>query len=347
MSPRRPHRRAAARLPDHRRQRQHAVLRGRRTPTRRIYGVQFHPEVVHTPRGAEILAAFLFDVAGLVRRLDRRRRSRKRPSRASRPRSPADDHVDLRAVGRRRLVGRGDPLPPRARRSAHVHLRRQRPAPPRRGRAGRGARSASSFHAEPGRASTRASASSTRSRGVTDPEQKRKIIGRVFIEVFEEEAKKVEGRASWLVQGTLYPDVIESVSFKGPSAVIKSHHNVGGLPEQMKLELIEPLRELFKDEVRAAGADARDAARHAVAAPLPRTGPRGALPGRGHRDAPRGAARGRRHRRPRRSARPGSYDDDLAELRGAPAGADRGRHGRRAHLRRGRARCARCTRSTA
>jgi GMP synthase (glutamine-hydrolysing) len=89
-------------------------------------------------------------------------------------------------------------------------------------------------------------------RGVTDPEKKRKAIGRVFIEVFEEEAKKVRG-AKWLVQGTLYPDVIESVSFKGPSAVIKSHHNVGGLPEKMNLKLIEPLRELFKDEVRAAG----------------------------------------------------------------------------------------------
>jgi GMP synthase (glutamine-hydrolysing) len=89
-------------------------------------------------------------------------------------------------------------------------------------------------------------------RGVTDPEKKRKIIGRVFIEVFEEEAKKVDS-ARWLVQGTLYPDVIESVSFKGPSAVIKSHHNVGGLPERMALGLCEPLRELFKDEVRAAG----------------------------------------------------------------------------------------------
>jgi GMP synthase (glutamine-hydrolysing) len=89
--------------------------------------------------------------------------------------------------------------------------------------------------------------------GVTDPETKRKIIGRVFIEVFEEEAKKVTN-GKYLVQGTLYPDVIESVSVKGgPSAVIKSHHNVGGLPEKMHLSLIEPLRELFKDEVRAAG----------------------------------------------------------------------------------------------
>src|SRR5690606_7464270 len=88
--------------------------------------------------------------------------------------------------------------------------------------------------------------------GVSDPEQKRKIIGRVFIEVFEEHAAKVDN-AHYLVQGTLYPDVIESVSVKGPSAVIKSHHNVGGLPERMKLKLIEPLRELFKDEVRIVG----------------------------------------------------------------------------------------------
>jgi GMP synthase (glutamine-hydrolysing) len=90
--------------------------------------------------------------------------------------------------------------------------------------------------------------------GVTDPEQKRKIIGREFIAVFEEEAKKVGG-ADFLVQGTLYPDVIESVSHKGPSATIKSHHNVGGLPEKMRLKLVEPLRELFKDEVRALGAE--------------------------------------------------------------------------------------------
>jgi GMP synthase (glutamine-hydrolysing) len=87
---------------------------------------------------------------------------------------------------------------------------------------------------------------------VTDPEAKRKIIGREFIAVFEDEARQIAG-ASFLAQGTLYPDVIESVSFKGPSAVIKSHHNVGGLPERMKLALVEPLRELFKDEVRQLG----------------------------------------------------------------------------------------------
>ena len=89
--------------------------------------------------------------------------------------------------------------------------------------------------------------------GVSDPEQKRKIIGAGFIEVFEEEANRIEG-AAFLAQGTLYPDVIESISAAGGDAVtIKSHHNVGGLPEHMKLELVEPLRELFKDEVRELG----------------------------------------------------------------------------------------------
>lgn len=92
--------------------------------------------------------------------------------------------------------------------------------------------------------------------GMTDPEQKRKTIGRVFIEVFEREANrlsKIHGEIQWLAQGTLYPDVIESLSFRGPSATIKSHHNVGGLPENMNFALIEPLRELFKDEVRTLG----------------------------------------------------------------------------------------------
>lgn len=91
-----------------------------------------------------------------------------------------------------------------------------------------------------------------RLKGVIDPEQKRKIIGNTFIEVFESEAKKIDG-AKFLVQGTLYPDVIESVSVKGSSATIKTHHNVGGLPEKMHLKLIEPFRELFKDEVRNVG----------------------------------------------------------------------------------------------
>lgn len=103
----------------------------------------------------------------------------------------------------------------------------------------------------------------SRLKGVEDPEQKRKVIGNTFIEVFEEEALKIEaeaekeleekggdakGKIEWLLQGTLYPDVIESISFKGPSATIKTHHNVGGLLENMRLKLIEPLRELFKGE---------------------------------------------------------------------------------------------------
>ncbi|MGB9746437.1 MAG: glutamine-hydrolyzing GMP synthase [Bacteroidales bacterium] len=90
-------------------------------------------------------------------------------------------------------------------------------------------------------------------RGVADPEKKRKIIGRVFIEVFDREASKIED-ARWLAQGTIYPDVIESVSVHGPSATIKSHHNVGGLPEKMNLKIVEPLKLLFKDEVRRVGA---------------------------------------------------------------------------------------------
>jgi GMP synthase (glutamine-hydrolysing) len=89
--------------------------------------------------------------------------------------------------------------------------------------------------------------------GITDPEVKRKAIGAEFIAVFEEEARKL-GRIPWLAQGTVYPDVIESVSFKGPSATIKTHHNVGGLPSRMDFKLVEPLRELFKDEVREVGA---------------------------------------------------------------------------------------------
>jgi GMP synthase (glutamine-hydrolysing) len=88
--------------------------------------------------------------------------------------------------------------------------------------------------------------------GLTDPEAKRKAIGRVFVEVFQEESLKIKD-AKWLAQGTIYPDVIESVSVKGPSATIKSHHNVGGLPEKMSLKIIEPLRSLFKDEVRRVG----------------------------------------------------------------------------------------------
>jgi GMP synthase (glutamine-hydrolysing) len=92
----------------------------------------------------------------------------------------------------------------------------------------------------------------TRLAGVVDPEQKRKVIGATFIDVFEAEAARL-GNVDFLAQGTLYPDVIESISIVGQSALIKSHHNVGGLPDRMRMQLVEPLRELFKDEVRAVG----------------------------------------------------------------------------------------------
>ena len=92
----------------------------------------------------------------------------------------------------------------------------------------------------------------TKLAGKTDPEEKRKAIGGSFIEIFDQEAHKIEG-VELLGQGTIYPDVIESLSVHGPSATIKSHHNVGGLPDTMKLELVEPLRSLFKDEVRRVG----------------------------------------------------------------------------------------------
>ena len=120
--------------------------------------------------------------------------------------------------------------------------------------------------------------------GVTDPEKKRKIIGATFIDVFEEEAAKL-GQVDFLAQGTLYPDVIESVSIVGQSAMIKSHHNVGGLPERMRMKLVEPLRELFKDEVREVGRKLGLDEEFVVRQPFPGPGPRRAHSRRG--DAPR------------------------------------------------------------
>ena len=298
--------------------------------SKRIYGVQFHPEVVHTPRGADVLASLLFDVAGL------------RPTwtpgaftdeavAAVTAKVPADDHVlcglsggvDSAVAAVLCHKALGDRLT-----CIFVDngLLRQ----------GEAEQVVSTF-----RQSLRLNliAVDARTRflsalaGVSDPEQKRKIIGRVFIEVFEQEAQRVHN-ARWLVQGTLYPDVIESVSFRGPSAVIKSHHNVGGLPEKMNLKLIEPLRELFKDEVRAAGEELgmpRDMLwRH----PFPGPGLAVRCLGRADRAAARSAA-GRRRDRHRRDPGRGPLRLDLAGLRGALAGQERGRHGRRAHLRRG------------
>jgi GMP synthase (glutamine-hydrolysing) len=131
--------------------------------------------------------------------------------------------------------------------------------------------------------------------GLTDPEAKRKFIGGAFIDLFEEEARKIGG-ADFLAQGTLYPDVIESVSFTGgPSVTIKSHHNVGGLPERMNMQLVEPLARAVQGRGARARARARPAAGVRRPPPLPRPGPRHPHPGRGHQGALRHLAQGRRH----------------------------------------------------
>ena len=218
-------------------------------PERRFYGIQFHPEVVHTPRGSEVLRAFLFDVVGLepswtpgsfvdeaIAAISQKVKPNERVicGLSGGVDSSVAAVLCHRALGDRLVCifvdngmlreGEYESVVQTMRSSFHLNLvpvdARQRFL--------------------------------TELKGVTDPEKKRKIIGRVFIEVFDEHASRIEN-AQHLVQGTLYPDVIESVSVRGPSAVIKSHHNVGGLPEHMKLKLIEPLRELFKDEVRKVG----------------------------------------------------------------------------------------------
>ena len=167
--------------------------------------------------------------------------------------------------------------------------------------------------------------------GVTDPETKRKTIGKLFIDVFEEEARKIGG-AEFLAQGTLYPDVIESVSFTGgPSVTIKSHHNVGGLPERMNMKLVEPLRELFKDEVRALGREL-GLPKLRRTPPVPRPGPRHPHPGRDHAREARYSAQGG-CRLPRRNPPRRSLRRHLAGLRGAAPGSHRRRHGRRPHIR--------------
>ena len=130
-------------------------------------------------------------------------------------------------------------------------------------------------------------------KGVCDPEQKRKTIGKLFIDVFDGEAHKIQD-VQFLAQGTLYPDVIESVSFTGgPSVTIKSHHNVGGLPERMKLKLVEPLRELFKDEVRALGRELGLPESFVGRHPFPGPGPRDSRARRYHREKLDDSAQGR------------------------------------------------------
>ncbi|HEV2417715.1 MAG TPA: glutamine-hydrolyzing GMP synthase [Terriglobia bacterium] len=214
----------------------------------RMYAVEFHPEVRHTTQGSEILRRFVMEIAGIqpnwfpssfIENTVRRISEQVGTGRALCALSGGVDSLVAatlagRALGERLtcvFVNNGllrknefENVTAALRGQAHLNV------------------IAANY-------STRFL---SRLRGVTDPEQKRKIIGGEFIRVFEEEARKL-GDARFLVQGTLYPDVIESVSVKGPAATIKSHHNVGGLPPDLQFELIEPLRELFKDEVRVVG----------------------------------------------------------------------------------------------
>ena len=219
---------------------------------RKIYGVQFHPEVAHTPDGRKILGNFVFKVCGAkgewtsAHFIERSIEKIKETVGRSRVLCALSGGVDssVAAVLLHRAVG--DRL-----HCIHINNGLMRK--------GESEQVIDTFRKHFHISLTYVDASElflSRLAGVGDPEKKRKIIGNTFIEVFEEESGKIaqgNGSFEFLAQGTLYPDVIESVSFKGPSVTIKTHHNVGGLPEQMNFKLIEPFRELFKDEVREIG----------------------------------------------------------------------------------------------
>ncbi|RPH94830.1 MAG: glutamine-hydrolyzing GMP synthase, partial [Calditrichaeota bacterium] len=214
-----------------------------------IFGIQFHPEVVHTPFGKEILANFIFRVcscrgdwdsesfidATVSRIRDQVGSKRVLCALSGGVDSTVAAYLVGRAVGRQLTCVFVDTGLQRLNEAAQVCRFFEN----------------AFFDFRFVDASKRFL---SRLENVVDPEKKRKIIGEEFIRVFEKEAADI-GHIDYLVQGTLYPDVIESVSVRGPSATIKSHHNVGGLPEEMGLILIEPLRELFKDEVRRVGKD--------------------------------------------------------------------------------------------
>jgi len=215
----------------------------------RISGVQFHPEVVHTPQGNMIIKNFLFRIAGLapewtmasfIKTAVEEIREQVGAGQVVAALSGGVDSSVMVALLHRAISSRLHPI------FVNNGLLRKNEVD----------EVLAAFERHLGIGLTYVDASDrflSKLDGIVDPEEKRKVIGEEFIRVFEEEATKIPG-VKFLAQGTLYPDVIESTSFKGgPSATIKSHHNVGGLPEKMDLELIEPLRELFKDEVRDLG----------------------------------------------------------------------------------------------
>jgi GMP synthase (glutamine-hydrolysing) len=217
-------------------------------PDRKIYGIQFHPEVTHTREGTAVLKNFLFGIAKLDANWDlgdfRRRKVEEIRSLVGNGRAIAgvSGGVDSSVAALLVAEAIGDRLT-----AIFVDngVLRKNEAMQVVSKLSEGL----GMHIVAVDAKQRFY---DQLAGIEDPETKRKKIGYEFISIFEEESKKIED-AGFLVQGTLYPDVIESVSIKGPSAVIKTHHNVGGLPEKMGLKLIEPLRELFKDEVRRLG----------------------------------------------------------------------------------------------
>ncbi len=216
---------------------------------RRFYGVMFHPEVVHTPRGAALLANFVQNIAGLAPDWNMKAFAREAVAR-----------IRAQVGGARVICGLSGGVDSSvAALLIHEAIGEQLTCifvDHGLLRAGEAEEVVSLFRGHYNIPLVHADAEDLflgQLAGVEDPERKRKIIGSAFIEMFEREAAKIGG-AEFLAQGTLYPDVIESVSaLGGPSAVIKSHHNVGGLPARMRMKLVEPLRELFKDEVRALG----------------------------------------------------------------------------------------------